>query len=96
MVFFFYSPSIPDERAPIQFLISVPKRTFRKATIRNYVKRQIREAVRKQKPELYQHIPTEPYQNLAITIIYTGKGLLSAGQIEASIKQLFQKFEYRT
>ena len=43
--------------APVQVLISVPKKRFRHAVDRNRVKRQIREAYRHHKELLWQQIP---------------------------------------
>lgn len=46
----------PDD-APVQLLISVPKKRFHHAVDRNRVKRQIREAFRQHKDLLYQSVP---------------------------------------
>lgn len=43
--------------APVQLLISVPKKRFRHAVDRNRVKRQIREAYRLNKGLLYERMP---------------------------------------
>ncbi len=45
--------------APVQVLISVPKKRFRHAVDRNRVKRQIREAYRHHKELLWQQIPDD-------------------------------------
>ena len=41
-----------EESVPVQILISVPKRTFKRAVYRNLLKRRIREAYRKNKQSL--------------------------------------------
>ena len=43
--------------APVQLLISVPKKRFHHAVDRNRVKRQVREAYRQHKDLLYQVVP---------------------------------------
>jgi ribonuclease P protein component len=43
--------------APVQLLISVPKKRFKHAVDRNRVKRQVREAFRQHKDLLYQVVP---------------------------------------
>lgn len=45
--------------APVQLLISVPKKRFKHAVDRNRVKRQVREAFRQYKDLLWQVVPEE-------------------------------------
>jgi ribonuclease P protein component len=54
--------------APVQLLISVPKKRFRHAVDRNRVKRQIREAYRQHKALLYQAIPDN--QRLLLAFVW--------------------------
>ena len=54
--------------APVQLLISVPKKRFRHAVDRNRVKRQIREAYRLHKDLLYQAIPDN--QRLLLAFVW--------------------------
>jgi len=42
--------------APAQIAISIPKKTFRSAVLRNRIRRKIREAYRRQKQDLYNHL----------------------------------------
>ena len=46
-----------ESEAPVQLLISVPKKRFKHAVDRNHVKRQIREAFRQHKDLLWQVVP---------------------------------------
>ncbi len=55
-----------------QIAISVPKRSFKKATDRNRVKRIVREAVRKNKHIIEKVISNEE-QQLALFLIYTAQ-----------------------
>ena len=52
--------------APVQLLISVPKKRFKHAVDRNRVKRQIREAFRQHKDLLWQVVPQQKRLLLAL------------------------------
>ena len=54
--------------APVQLLISVPKKRFKHAVDRNRVKRQLREAFRLHKNVLYQALPAN--QRLFLAFIW--------------------------
>jgi len=54
--------------APVQLLISVPKKRFKHAVDRNRVKRQVREAFRQHKDLLWQVVPEE--QRLLLAFIW--------------------------
>lgn len=62
-----------------QILISVPKRNFKKAVLRNRIKRRIREAYRINKHLLKTH------HKLQIAYIYTAKELLEYKEIERKL-----------
>ncbi len=70
-----------------QVLISVPKRTFKKAVDRNRIKRLIRESYRKNKEIL------SPLSNskLQIAFIYIHKEILSYLEIEKKMILILQK-----
>lgn len=57
----------PDD-APVQLLISVPKKRFHHAVDRNRVKRQVREVFRRHKSLLYQAVPEG--QRLLLSFIW--------------------------
>jgi ribonuclease P protein component len=67
--------------SPIHLGISVPKRSFSKAVLRNRLKRRIREAYRKNKHEVYEVFKKK---NLSVDVlfIYTAKEELPYSQIE--------------
>lgn len=70
-------------------LISVPKRTFKKAVDRNRVKRLIREAYRLNKNIVYTNQSVEPFL-LDIAFVYTAKSILSYQEIERKIILILQ------
>ena len=71
--------------APASILISVPKKRFKHAVKRNYVKRQIREGYRKNKLALFDMLQTKEY-GLAIAFIYLSDEFIPTQDVEAKIK----------
>lgn len=65
--------------------VSVPKRNFKKAVDRNYLKRIIREAYRKNKFLAPQH------QKLAMLFIYTGKEKENFEKVNTAVQFLLKK-----
>ena len=86
---------LPD--FPIQFALSVSKRTFKRAHDRNLMRRRIREAYRLHKHELYEMLKKPQfaaYQNkqFAFMVLYVAKEELPYAEIERGIKKMFYKF----
>jgi ribonuclease P protein component len=73
---------------PAKVVISVPKRSFKKAVDRNKIKRRIREAYRKNKKLLYDNIEDN---KLFLLFIYTPKTIEPFSVIEVKTKIVFQK-----
>lgn len=71
-----------------QIVISVPKRTFKRAVDRNRIKRVIREAVRKKKYILEEAI-SEETQHFALFLIYTAQKEEPYQKITDKIETLF-------
>lgn len=74
---------------PVQILISVSKRHFKRAVKRNRVKRQIREAYRQHKQLLTEKMPQG--RQLAIAFIWLADELYDSRQVEKSVKRLLWK-----
>jgi len=80
----------PDQnKAQHEILISVSKRSFKKAVDRNLLKRRIREVYRTEKQALLS-IP-----KLVIAFIYTGKTILSLPEIQRGMVTSFKKINQR-
>lgn len=70
--------------APVQFLISVPKKRLRHAVDRVRMRRLIREAFRLNRDK----ITADPAQPLDIAFIYVGSGLTSYARVERAMIKL--------
>jgi ribonuclease P protein component len=75
---------------PAQVMISVGKRSFKNATDRNRVRRQIREVYRLHKRELYANLSQEE-QSCILGIIYTSNVHLSTDDLEIKIKAVLKR-----
>ena len=74
---------------PVQILVSVSKRHFKRAVKRNRVKRQIREPYRHHKQILADKVPQDTA--LAIAFIWLADELLDSQQVNRSVKRLLEK-----
>lgn len=79
-----------DSAFPVQLGISVPKRSFPKATDRNMLKRRIRESYRRNKHTLYEKLKNK-HVYIALMIIYIAKSKLSYEEIERKMILSLQK-----
>ena len=75
--------------APVQLLISVPKKKFKHAVDRNRVKRQIREAYRKNKALLEGAV--DEGQMLLIAIIWLSDKHYATNEVEKRVINLLKK-----
>jgi ribonuclease P protein component len=73
-----------------QVLISVSKKNFKLAIVRNRIKRLIREAYRKNKNILYEKRNNES-KLLLLGLIFTGKTIPEYGDIEQKIILILQR-----
>jgi len=71
----------------IKCTVSVSARNFRKATVRNLIKRRMREAYRLQKQILDAHSG----QSVDLMFIYTGKELMNYQEIRMATEKLLGK-----
>lgn len=69
---------------PASFLVSVPKKKFKRAVKRNLIKRQVREAYRVHKQELYDSLVLSGKQ-LLVAFIYLDKEIVSFPEIEKAM-----------
>lgn len=84
-------PEEPRGDSPVQFTVSVPKRSFKLAVDRNRIKRKVREAWRLNKHWLYSKLEDEEGQ-YAFMVLYTGKEDFPYEQIETAMRTINQRF----
>jgi len=75
---------------PVQLLISVSKRNFKKAADRNKIKRLIREAFRLNKHLFYEGL-SESEGSLLLGFIYTAKTIPEFKEVERKIILILQR-----
>ena len=68
--------------APVQIVVSVPKRLFKRAVDRNKIKRLFREAYRKNKNLLYEKLNDK---QLHVMFIYKSKSIISFLEMEEQV-----------
>lgn len=72
--------------APFQILISVPKRQFKKAHDRNYIKRCIREILRKNKELITNHQQTDN-NKIVFSVVYNFNQVITFVEMEQKLVQ---------
>lgn len=79
---------IAESSAPIKVVISVPKRSFKRAVDRNRLKRQTREIYRKHKHNVYDVLGEN---KLLVMIFYTAKTKLEFKELELKLKEALER-----
>jgi ribonuclease P protein component len=79
--------------APLQVLVSVSKKLFKRAVKRNLLKRRIREAYRLNK---FQVIPllAEKKKGILVAFIYLANDIQSFEKVERSMQQLLKQLSF--
>lgn len=80
---------LEESTTPVQFLISVPKRNFKRAVDRNKLKRRTREAYRKNKGDLL--IKPLAEKKICLMLVYIAKEKLEYIEIEQKVKEGLQR-----
>ena len=74
---------------PVCFAISVPKRRFKRAVMRNLLKRRTREAFRINKQILSNAISDN--RQVRLMLVYASDKLLTYAELEESMKKILQR-----
>jgi len=75
--------------APVQVLVSVPKKHFKHAVDRNRIKRQVREAFRQHKQLLYEALAEQ--EQLLLAFIWLSDEHYSSQYVESRVVSLMQR-----
>ena len=79
---------IAESSVPIKGVISIPKRSFKKAVDRNRLKRQTREIYRKQKQKVYDVLVDK---KILVMIVYTAKTKIEFKELELKLKEALER-----
>lgn len=90
-----YMPIGKDSEYPVNILVSVPKRLFKRAVKRNRVKRQIREAYRLNKDILLQALTDQPH-GMVLAFIWLDKELHPSEEVSRRVKSLLHRIAEKT
>lgn len=90
-----YMLSKEEAEAPVQMLVSVPKRCFHRAVKRNRVKRQIREAYRKHKHALIDRVEKMECGSLMVAFIWLDGKLYDSEVVEQKVIGILNRIEER-
>ncbi|MDR0559508.1 MAG: ribonuclease P protein component [Prevotellaceae bacterium] len=80
----------PFNQSPVKIAVGAPKKIYRKAVMRNCIKRKIREAYRQNKHILYDLLGYGSY-TLNIMLVYVSSTVLSYVEIEKKLVQTLSK-----
>lgn len=80
--------AVAEGNAPVQVLISVPKRCFKRAVKRNRVKRQVREAYRKNKALLRNATERTGGDGVVLAFIWLDDKLWDTAKVEQKVVNL--------
>lgn len=72
-------------------MVSVPKRYFKRAVKRNYVKRQVREAYRLNKHILVNHLTQKADKTVSLCFIWTSDRLLPTAEVMKRMANLLTR-----
>lgn len=86
----YYLEAESMESVPFQVVLSAPKRQFKRAHDRNYVKRLMKEVLRREKQPLEDALKDSGKQ-LVLFIVYTNKEIISYQELEKCVRKLVGK-----
>ncbi|MCG8700748.1 MAG: ribonuclease P protein component [Bacteroidales bacterium] len=88
-----YSFDERDDNIPCKVFVNAPKRNFKRAVDRNFLKRQLRELYRLHKQDIYKYL--EPgHRTLFLAILYSGKKITSYRELRKEYRSLLRKITY--
>ena len=86
-----------DARGPVaQMMVSVPKRCFKRAVKRNYIKRQVREAYRLNKHVLTDRLAQLGDRTVSMCFIWTADRIITTEMVAERVRSLLQRIAEKT
>lgn len=82
-----------EENIPCQVFVNAPKRNFKRAVDRNFLKRQLRELYRLHKKDIFTHLE-QVDRTLFLAILYSGKKITSYKELRKEYRSLLRKIMY--
>lgn len=89
---FVYMPVELDEPVPVQVLMTVSKRLYKRAHDRNRIKRLMREAYRRHKSLIYEPLVAQQKQ-MALMIIFTGRQMPNYAYVYGKLFESMKKLK---
>ncbi|MDR0801440.1 ribonuclease P protein component [Fluviicola sp.] len=89
-VYYLENESVPVQQVPFQVVLSAPKRQFKRAHDRNYVKRLMKEVLRREKQSL-EDLLNQQEKQLSLVIVYSCKEILAYPELEKSVRKLMSR-----
>jgi ribonuclease P protein component len=86
-------PATLDTAVPVQVVISVSKRRFKRASDRNLIKRRIRESYRIIKAEQLYPFLREQNLQVLLSISYVGNEILAYPEIDTKLKEAIERLK---
>ena len=86
----FYLFKETEEEFPVQVLITVSKKNFKKAVDRNKIKRLVREGYRKNKLLLHDYL-NEKNKSVLLGLVYVGETIPLSQEIEQKLILILQR-----
>ena len=75
---------------PARLMVTIPKRSFKKAVDRNQIKRLVKECYRLHKNELVQYLNNHN-KTLIFGLVYVGETILSYREVERKLILILQR-----
>ncbi len=80
-----------EQEIPVQLLVSVSKRHFKRAVKRNRVKRQLREAYRLAKQPLSEKLEETPHRAVVLAFIWLADDLYPSQEVAVCMDKLIRR-----
>lgn len=88
-----FKVEVPDRIAPLQVMITVPKKKRRHAVDRVLMRRRVRECWRLQRRELRRAVEQSPLRSVSVALVYMSDANLPSAKIAAKMSRIIAKIK---